>query len=95
MITDNRSVLRGGKKTKRQDSRGAIFAAPGNISLAGQQNPTCGTMVFFDATGGTENLNKINALRRALAFGTAVANPFRVADSTTRPHCIQFSLSLL
>ena len=81
MLTDIRSVLRSGKKTKRQDSRGAIFAAPGNISLAGQQNPTCGTMAFFDATRGMGNLHEINTLRRVEAFGTAVAKRFRVVGS--------------
>jgi len=95
MLTDIRSVLRSGKKTKRQDSRGAIFAAPRNISLAGQQNPTCGTMAFFDATRGMGNLHEINTLRRVEAFGTAVAKRFRVVGFPSRPHCIQFSLSLL
>jgi hypothetical protein len=85
MLPDNRSVLRSG----------AIFAAPGNISLAGQQNPTRGTTAFFDAIRGTVNHHKINILRRTEAFGTAVAKWFRVVESTSRPHCIQFPLLLL
>jgi len=83
------------KKKKRQDSTGAIFPAPGIISLAGQQNPTRGTTAFLDAIRWTCNLHKINALCQAGAFGTAIAKRFRVTDSTSRPHCIQFPLLLL
>lgn len=64
-------------------------------SFAGQQNPTRGTTAFSDAIRGMGNVQEISDLRRAGAFGTAVAKRFRVADSTSRLHCIQFSLSLL
>jgi len=83
------------RRTKRQDSSDAIFAAPEIMSVAGQQNPTCGTMAFLDAIRGMENLHKINILHQLWAFGTMVAKRSRVVESPSRPHCIQFSLSLL
>ncbi|PYL04222.1 MAG: hypothetical protein DME32_02300 [Verrucomicrobia bacterium] len=83
------------QKKKRQDSTGAIFPAPGIISLAGQQNPTRGTTAFLDAIRWADNLHKVNALRRVGTFGTAVARRFRVSDSTSRPCCIQIPLLLL
>ena len=76
MLTDIRSVLRSGGKRRDKNSIGAIFVAPETISLAGQQNPTCGTPVFCDATRDRENLHAINTLRRIDAFGTAVAKGF-------------------
>jgi hypothetical protein len=82
-------------KTKRQDGIGAIFATPGNISLAGQQNPTCGTTAFSDTIHDTGNIHEINALCRAWAFGTAAANRSRVVESPHVLTSIQFSLSLL
>jgi len=65
------------------------------MSVAGQQNPTRGTTAFSVAIDKTDNLHEINVLYRAWAFGTAVANPFRVVESLSRPHYVQFPLSLL
>jgi hypothetical protein len=95
MLTDIRSVLRSSGSKKGQDSIGAIFGAPEIISLAGQQNPTCGTTVFFGTIRDTENLHAINCLRRSGTFGTVVAKRFRVVESLSRPHCTQFPLLLL
>jgi hypothetical protein len=83
------------RKRKRQDSTGVIFAASGIISLAGQQNPTCGTTGFFDAIRETGNPHEISDLRWGDAFGTAAAKRFRVVEFPSRPHYVQFSLSLL
>jgi hypothetical protein len=76
MLTDIRSVLRTSRRRKDKTASARFFAAPGIISLAGQQNPTCGTTAFLDATGRTGNLHKISALRRAGASGTMAANAF-------------------
>jgi hypothetical protein len=95
MLNEVRSGSSERPRTKRQDSSDAIFATPKIMSVAGQQNPTCGTMAFFDAIRGMGNLHKINTLHQPWAFGTMVANRFGVVESPSRPHCIQFSLSLL
>jgi hypothetical protein len=76
MMTDVRFLFRQRQKKKSRDRLAGFSPAPGIISLAGQQNPTRGTTAFLDAFRGTCNLHKINALRRAGAFGTAVANAF-------------------
>ena len=88
MLTDVRSGSSPQRKTKRQESAGAIFAASENISLAGQQNPTCGTRAIVDEIRGTRNPHEISDLRRADAFGTAAAKRFRVLELPSRPHCI-------
>jgi hypothetical protein len=90
-------VLSGSPERRRakRHSSDAIFAAPEIMSVAGQQNPTCGTMAFLDAIRGMGNLHKINILHQPWAFGTMVAKRSRVVESPSRPHCIQFSLSLL
>jgi hypothetical protein len=95
MLNDVRSGSSERPRTKRQDSSDAISAAPEIMSVAGQQNPTCGTMAFFDAIRGIGNLHKINILHQPWAFGTMVANRFGVVESPSRPHYVQFPLSLL
>jgi hypothetical protein len=89
MLTDIRSLLRSRGERKEIS---AIFAVREMISFAGQQNPTCGTTPVFEAFRWTQNLHEIRTLRRAGAFGTAVAKRFRVADYRSGPHYIQISL---
>ena len=72
-----------------------ILAASEIMSVAGQQNPTCGTTAFSDATHEAGKLHEINVLYSAWVFGTAVAKRFRVVESPSRPHCVQFPLSPL
>ena len=95
MLNDVRSRASHQAKTNRQESAGAIFAAPGSISLAGQQNPTCGTTGFFEAIRGTENPHEISDLQWADACGTAPAKRFRVVEFPSRSHYVRFPLSLL
>jgi hypothetical protein len=95
MLTDIHSVLRSSGRRKDKTALVRFFAAPEIISLAGRQNPTSGTTMFFDAIRDTENLHEINSLRRSGTFGTVVARRFRVVKSPSRPHCIQYLLPLL
>ena len=67
------------------------FSAPVEVDVS----VNAGTMAFLDAIRGMGNLHKINILHQPWAFGTMVAKRSRVVESPSRPHCIQFSLSLL
>ena len=57
--------------------------------------PHAGQRPFFGGIRRKENLHEISVLRRAAAFGTAVAKRLHVIESTSRPHCIQIPLSNL
>ena len=93
MLPDIRSV-RSKRKQKKTREHQRDFPGARIISLPGQQNPTCGTTAFFDAIRGTDNLHEINSLHPAGAFGTVVAKHFRVVEFPSRPHYVQYPLSL-
>ncbi len=64
-------------------------------SFAGQQNPTCGTLLFPGGIRRAQKLHEINVLRRIASFGTAIAKHLPVVEFTARPYCIQIPLSSL
>jgi hypothetical protein len=100
MMTDVRFPFRRRQKKQRRDrisrmSPGPEMNPPVRLGpFTGRQNPTCGTAWKLHELSSRTNMHGLSHLRRARGFGTAVAKDLDVVESTSRPHCIQISLSI-